>query len=359
MFLLLLRILLWVILIATVYFVVVKFIPKVFLAFLGTIIILAIISISFYNPNNILIIPAWEILSFPLKPLALALIFLILGIFKIKQDKIANTGKIFIGVSLIILLLSTSPIVAYELAKSMEIEGLGIKPIPPKCLTQQDTDVISNQDFLECFEFRVPPQQNASAIVLLGKDTTQPNLPYRTQIQLNNKGDRILYTAQLYKQQLQLGNNPLVIVSAAPRDNLTGDAQIRLETRDIEILLQELGVSPTQIVLDSNGFDVRSSAQETVKILTERGLNTQSILLVTSGINMRRANLTFSNIGLNIVPRPTDFYGFQSNAVPERKLRLQDFFPDAQALVTNTEVVDEFLATIYYFLRGWLSPPVL
>lgn len=355
MFLLLLRILLWLILLGMVYFIVAKFIPKVFLASLGTIIILTIIALAFYNPNNILVLPTWEFLSFPFKPIGIFFILMILAITKIKKDKIDKSAKILIGISLGLLLLSTSPILAYQLAKNMEMEGLGIKPIPAKCLNQNNNDIISDQDFIECFEYTLIPQDIASVIVLLGKNTTQPNLPYRTQIQLNKTGDRILYTAQLYKQQLQLGSNPFVIISASPRDDLTGSEESRLETIDIAILLQELGIPPEQIILDSKGFDVRKSAVETAKILKEKGLNTQTILLVTSGLNMSRANLTFTNLGLNIKPRPTDFYGFQSNAIPEKKLRIQDFFPSGEALVINTEIVEEFLATIYYFLRGWLQ----
>ena len=268
-------------------------------------------------------------------------------------------GKISIIAGLIILLISSMPILSYQLAKTMETEGLQIKTIPEQCLNQEDSEIISNENYEECLEYLLPSQEIVSAIILLGQNTTEPNLPYRTQIQLNKTGDRILYTAQLYQQQLALGSNPFVIISGTPRANLKGEAENRLETVDIGILLQDLGIPSSQIILESKGFDMRNSAVETAKILEEKELKRKPIFLITSGIYMRRANLTFTNMGLNIIQRPTDFYGFQSNATPGKKIIIKDLLPSASALVTTTEIVDEFFASIYYFLRGWLSPPVL
>jgi uncharacterized SAM-binding protein YcdF (DUF218 family) len=358
MFLSLLRVLLWVLLLALAYFVVAKFIPKVVLAFLGGILLVLIVGLSFYNPNNILVLPTWETISFPFKPVGLSLILFLLGITKIKKDHITKDGKIMIISGLVILFLSSTPILAYELAKNMEIEGAGIKPIPAQCLNQTDPDIIADQDFLDCYQYLLPSQDIAPAIVLLGKDTTQPNLPYHTRVELEKTGDRILYTAQLYKQQVDLGNFPIIIISAPPRGDFQGSEESLSESIDIAVLLQDLGVDPAQIVLEPKGYDLRTSAQETKRILTERNLQTQPILLVTSGISMRRATLTFRNLGLDIKPRPANLYGFQSTANSGKKLRVKDFLPSASALDTTTEVVEEFLATIYYFLRGWSSPSI-
>jgi len=358
MFLLLLKILLWLILLGTVYFVVAKFLPKFVLASIGTAIILVIIALAFYNPNNILVLPTFDLLFFPFKPIGISLILLILGITKIKKDKIEKIGKILIISSLIILLLSSMPILAYQLAKTMEKEGLGIKSPPAKCYNRENPEVLSPEDFADCFQYDFMTQDFAGLIVLLGRHTTEPNLPYRTQIQVNNAGDRILYTAELYKQQVQLGTNPLIVVSAAPREDFTGDQLNRSETNDLAILLQNLGVPLEQIILDYKGYNIRNSALELKNIIEDRGLNNQRILLVTSALNMRRAKLTFTNLGLNIIPRPTDFYGIESNGISGKKFTIKDFFPSAQALVITTEVTDEFFATLYYFLRGWLSPPI-
>jgi len=84
----------------------------------------------------------------------------------------------------------------------------------------------------------------------------------------------------------------------------------------------------------------------------------RKVLLVTSAIQMRRASLAFADVGIQVVPRATDFYTFQPTAGGKSRLRIDvaDFLPSAEALVTTTRVFDEYFGSFYYFLRGWLAP---
>jgi uncharacterized SAM-binding protein YcdF (DUF218 family) len=339
MYLLLTRVLLWIVVVVFIYYVLLQLIPRQYLAFLGALFLFAIIVLAFLNPNDTMVSTFWAILSFPLKPLGAALTLLLIGASKVK-----NSATLW--AAFFILLLSSLPILSYSLAQRAEQEAIQVE--------QRRREICEGV----CPEPLFPTASRAAAaIVVLGQGTTEANLPYRTQIQLTDTGDRILYAAQLYREQLALGRQPFVIVSAGPRPDLEGNNTS--EASDIASILTNLGVPRNQIILEPRGVDLRTSAVAVERILRERGLLNESMILVSSGINTRRATLTFSNLGLRVIPRPTDFYTFQEGATPSRRLEVESFLPNVQSLAITTQVVEEFLSSIYYFLRGWSSPVLL
>ena len=345
MFLLLTRVFLWLLVGFAIYYLLIKLIPNKFLTIFGGLAFIALIALAFLNPQDGFISTAWTILSIPLKPIGLTLLLLILGIAPIKLGADIKAPKpYFIWAAFIVLLLSSLPAFAYQMAQLAERDAIVVEQKRQEALQPRGNVTPTGQ-------------QRAEAIVLLGEGTTQANLPYRTQIQLTESGDRILYAAELYGRQRSLGNTPIVIVSAGPRRNLKGDEQTIDEARDISSLLQRFGVPAGQIVTDNGGGNLRSSALSVKKVLEDRGLAGQPIIVVSSGINIRRAQLSFEREGLNVLPRPTDFYTFESgDQTPKRRIILKDFLPSSQALITTTRVVEEYLSSLFYFLRGWLSP---
>ena len=147
----------------------------------------------------------------------------------------------------------------------------------------------------------------------------------------------------------------MVIVTAGPRPEWEGYVG---EGKDIETLLaNNMGVPRSSIVLDNNGSNIRTSAEEVRKILDGRGVG-RKVILVTSAIQMRRASLAFAIMGIQVIPRATDFYTYQPTAGGKSRLRLDagDFLPRAEALVTTTRVFEEYFGSFYYYLRGWQSP---
>ncbi|MCA1992116.1 MAG: YdcF family protein [Coleofasciculus sp. S288] len=322
MFLLLTQILLWVIITVVLYQLLLKVIPKAYLTVLGGLFLFALIVLAFFFPNDRLVSAAWRLLSFPLKPVGASIILLS---FALRQG--LEKSRNLISAALLILLVSSTPFLSNLLAQTTELGAVQAQPVQP-----------------------------AGAIVVLGRGTTQASLPPRPQVQLTDTGDRILYAAQLYRQQVSLGSRPLVIVSAGPREELQGT---RNEANDIATLLVQMGVPREQIVIDPQGVDLRSSAVRTRRTLVGRGLGNTRVIVVTSGINSRRAQLAFSDVGLNVVARPTDFVGIQRGATPRLRLRVESFIPSVESLVVTTRVWEEFLASIYYSLRGWLSPAML
>ncbi|MBE9125155.1 MULTISPECIES: YdcF family protein [unclassified Coleofasciculus] len=320
MFELLTQILLWLIIAVILYNLFKKVIPKEYFTLLGALLLFGLIVIAFFFPDNNVVSTLWNVMSFPLKPVGASIVLLSLALrngLKAKNQVVA---------ALLILLISSTPFFANLLAQGAEQQAF----TPQEAATQ-----------------------TASAIVVLGQGTTQPNLPPRTQIQLTDTGDRILYAAQLYRES---GNQPLVIASAGPRPNLEGSGAQVAEANDIRTLLVQLGVPQNQIVVEPKGTDLRTSAEAVEDILRNRGLADNRVFLVTSAFNSRRAQRTFAEVGLtNIVAKPTNFFRFQPGATPRLRIQIESFVPSVEALTVTTRIVEEFLSRLYYLLRGWLG----
>ncbi|MBD1809545.1 YdcF family protein [Microcoleus sp. FACHB-SPT15] len=343
MFLLLTQVLLWLLLTVILYQLLLKVIPRAYLTLIGGLFLFAIIVLAFFFPNDRLVSAAWNILAFPLKPVGASILLLIIAL---RQG--LGKSRNLVSAALLILLVSSTPILANQLAQRTELGA-----IQAEQRRQELCQGVCPAD--------VTPTGTApvGAIVVLGRGTTQANLPYRTQIQLTDTGDRILYAAQLYREQVAAGTRPLVIVSAGPRADLQGNQDQTTEANDIATLLTQLGVPREQIVVEPRGIDLRSSAIEVNNILRSRQLGNSRVLLVTSGLNSRRARLTFADVGINVISRPTDFVGFQAGATPRLRLRIESFLPTVEALTVTTRIVEEFLTSLYYYLRGWLAPVII
>ncbi|WP_204104070.1 MULTISPECIES: YdcF family protein [Spirulina sp. CCY15215] len=327
------------------YFLIAKIIPTQALAITGGAFLIGIILISYLKPTLTPVSTFWSILSFPLKPLGLSLLFFLLAVRKIdfkKGDAIKKPGHVFLTIGIIILLVSSNPYFAYQSAYTIEKYTVE---------TQQDLRDICVEN---CLATESLTQQIVGAIVLLGQNTTEPYIPYRTQIQFNRTGNRIFYTTQLYYQQRNLRNSPKIIICASQRNYLSGKPEQVNEAQDIAGILRRLGIPNNSIIQETRGLNLRMNAVEVEKILGQERLLEQPVFLVTSGIKMRRAVQTFRKEKIRVIPTPTDFYTFQKDATPKRRITVRDILPSVDALSITTDIVDEYLASIYYLLRGWL-----
>ncbi len=324
------------------YYLLAQAIPRQTLVYIGGGFLVAIILVSFFVPSYGPTAVLWRIFSLPLHPFGLAIVMLWLTVVRIKKDKIEKPGPTFIWIALITLLLASSPLTAYRLAETIEQEAVSIE------IQKQGICLV------DC-----PTEPDVSgAIVVLGAGTTEPSIPYRTQIQLTSQGDRLLYTATLYEQQRARGGNPRVIICAPPRSYLVGDEIQVSEAEDIARVLQRLGIPRDVMSLENRGVHLHMHAVNVRDILNQAGLGESFVILVTSGLRLRRAAQTFRQVGIRVIPRPSSFYTFQGGGTPQRRLTAMDFLPSIQALQITHDVIDEYFATIYYFLRGWLSPVV-
>ncbi|MHC0062385.1 hypothetical protein ACWATR_05575 [Nostoc sp. UIC 10890] len=168
MFLLLSRVLLWLLIGTIVYSLFQRFYPSgTFVGRLILVVILVIVALSFLNPNEPAVASLWRMISFPLKPLGASVLLMILAAQKIKGGGIEKPGGYFIGWSLTILLLASTPAVAYflyraPLAMTGETSVASAAPISGTlvALGQQTTAVnISDVtgDSILSYNLRVPP----------------------------------------------------------------------------------------------------------------------------------------------------------------------------------------------------------
>ncbi len=119
MFELLSRVLLWLLIGTVVFSLFQKFYPTGnFVGRLVVVVFLIILLLSFVNPNEPAISSLWRVVSFPHKPLGAAILLMTFAAQRIKSGAIDKPGGILVGWALTILLLSSTPAVAYFLIQS-------------------------------------------------------------------------------------------------------------------------------------------------------------------------------------------------------------------------------------------------
>ncbi len=330
-----------IIILAAIYFLVrfvlLSFIERKYLTWFGGIVLVLLMVLAFLEPTNRTVGLLWGILSFPLRPLGLVLILLGYAVRK-GYKQVAGPQ---IMAALLILLVCSLPVTAYLLTAQSEQK--------PLLETRGQQDVTA--------------ARGVQGIVVLGDGGSPTDPTYRIRSQINTGEDgisvgqrsRLLYASQLYASQQARGNEPLVIVSIGPKP-LEQDGIS--ETSSITELLTSNGVPQDRIRIDLEGVDPRTSAIVSQRLLaSDDAANRVPIMVVAPAINIRRVSSSFAKLNFEVIARPTDFYVFQLQG-GVRLAAASDLIPNAEALVITTRVVDEYLATVYYFLRGWLVDPL-
>lgn len=119
MFQLLSRVLLWMLIGVVAYSLFQKFYPAgTFVGRLLLGIVIFILAVAFLNPSEPAVASLWKFLSFPLKPLGASALMLLVAAQKIKGGGIEKPGGYLLGWALTILLLSSTPAIAYFLIRS-------------------------------------------------------------------------------------------------------------------------------------------------------------------------------------------------------------------------------------------------
>lgn len=119
-FVLLSRVLLWLLVGTILYSLFQRFFPTGnYVARLFLIILFVVVLLSFINPREPAVASLWSMVSFPLKPLGASILLMIFGAQKIKNGgAVEAPGGYLIGWALTILLLASTPAFAYFLERS-------------------------------------------------------------------------------------------------------------------------------------------------------------------------------------------------------------------------------------------------
>ena len=119
MFVLLSRVLLWLLIGTIIFSLFRRFYPSgTFLGRLLLILLLVVVGFALIAPGEPVIASLWEVVSFPLKPLGAAILLMIFAAQKMKDGAIGKPGGYFLGWALAILLLASTPAVAYFLIRA-------------------------------------------------------------------------------------------------------------------------------------------------------------------------------------------------------------------------------------------------
>ncbi len=376
-FLLLTQILLWILVGFIIWYFLQNVLKKEFLGLLVLLLFLAVIALSFFQggisePTSILAI-VWRLISFPLTPFGLGMILLmviLLGGVK------AIWARRLIMIGLILLAIGSVPLVSYWLAQELEMEAIEfIAPLRALDPGARPVIVLLGQNTT-----RLQLKPRREALPVEPPKIERPITPFQFDllsqlpIQLTEAGDRMVYAAQLYREESGRGTPPLIVVSAGSRsDRIKKEGENRediTEAQDIQTMLtRTFNIPENNILLDHRNGNIRSSAEEVKKLLEAQQINYgQQIILVGTALNMNRAVLTFQRVFDEscIGARPTDFFTVPTPTslkqvatgrdLIEREILITDVLPTVDAFWLSSKAFQEYLNALYYFLRGWIKP---
>ena len=237
-----------------------------------------------------------KILPFFVSPLGIILIFLIISLFSKK--------RFFVFLALLVLLVSSNPMVGNYLMKKLEYP---YQPIPISSIKENDAVIVlsgmlnqvGNKKY-STYEFEDPDRFFA------GIDLIK-----------QSKADKLIFTA---------GQLPW-------RDSELPEGYV-LKGKAIS-----LGV-PGEILVTEN---VKNTYEESIAV-TKMIPNDSSIILVTSAFHMHRSKYLFEKQGFKVMPFPVDFKS--SN----QKLTIISFLPKVEAFLKTSLYIRENIGRLYYKL---------
>lgn len=150
----------------------------------------------------------------------------------------------------------------------------------------------------------------------------------------------LLRGRQLYRQM----DEPWVIVSGG----IANAAVQRVREADLMAdALRKDGVRDDRLILERRSNTTHTQAIEVAAIARARGFTT--LILVTSPAHLRRALGVFRAQGVLAVAAPAEF-------TSERRIPLRVWLPTPGALDVARDAMYDYMAWVYYWSRGWLTP---
>jgi uncharacterized SAM-binding protein YcdF (DUF218 family) len=251
-----------------------------------------------------------KILPLFVMPISVVLILLVVAFLFFQRDR-KSTGGSLLLVAVIVLWMTSTPIVATTLYRDLEAR---YPPLPLAKLPVGD------------------------CLVLLG-GAVGPAMPPRVDIELNEAVDRVYKAAQVHRA----GRAKFVIVTAG---NQPWSESPWAEADLLRDLLMEWGVPKDAIFLEGSSRNTRENALYS-KIMIE-SMHCGTTLRVTSAAHMPRAVAAFQSVGVSVVAVSTDV-----QVVQQGTLSAVALLPSADALAMTSEAIREWIGMWMYRLQGW------
>jgi uncharacterized SAM-binding protein YcdF (DUF218 family) len=190
------------------------------------------------------------------------------------------------------------------------------------------------------------PAPNADAILVLSGGVLD-KVPPRRMIEVDGEGNRVIYAAQLYKQQ----KAGVVICTGGIA---TGGVAARPAAEVMAEFLAMLGVPKEAVVTEGGSSNTHEHARNLPALFQERKIS--HILLVTSAMHMPRALGVFRKQfpEIEFTPAPTDYHATQKQFPTPWYRELTALAPTPSHLLAFSDVMHEYLGIGYYKLRGWM-----
>jgi uncharacterized SAM-binding protein YcdF (DUF218 family) len=251
-----------------------------------------------------------------LYPLGIASLLLIITLIMMWQK--SRWSAVPVALALATVLLSSNAWTTNQIIKSLEWQNIPAGDLP-----------------------------TAEAIILLGGATRSQSYP-RPGVDLSERGDRVIYAAQLYKR----GKAPFIITSGG-RIGWRDDGAP--ESSDMaKVLTQDLGVPITAIIEEPNSLNTYENAVNVQKIMVDRQI--KKVLLVTSAFHMPRSLRIFRKLKMDVIPAPSDYLASQlALDEPHRTWEAATLsaIPDSERLEHFTTALKEYIGTWIYTVKGW------
>ncbi|EDX86492.1 conserved hypothetical protein [Synechococcus sp. PCC 7335] len=307
------------------------------------VLLFTLLATSFTLSDNGTIEGLWELFSFPLTPLGASLI--LIGISLGKGGSMRPQAG---ALALAILLFSSTPLSAGLLVNRSE-------------QSTRAADILGTRNLATAVAIVVFGDRNdINRAISPTSDMAASYAPAYTAL-----APRITYAADLYAEARRRGAAPMVMVTAG---SVAEDTNQRAIIRE---MLADNGIASRDILIRSTGLDVRGTAEavegflESQRLIARREQRLEPdairdvpwVVLVAPAIIMSRAELTFEQIGLRTIPRPTSFSTLSVDTDgPSDQIAnmLLNLIPSVDTLRLTSEYWDERLTYLYYFARGWL-----
>ncbi|MBI3755042.1 MAG: YdcF family protein [Deltaproteobacteria bacterium] len=179
-----------------------------------------------------------------------------------------------------------------------------------------------------------PSLMSKSLIIVLGGGATDLSWrginaqPSRTSVA------RLAYGITLYRQALDSD----LVISGGSGDPESPHISEANAMKDAAV---SLGISEKNIIVEGNSRNTIESVKALKSLVGER-----NTILVTSAFHMKRAAAMFKRIGIDVIPAPTDYRSEQ------KRLTFYSFIPHAGSLENSSTALYEYMALIWYKIRG-------
>ncbi len=162
-------------------------------------------------------------------------------------------------------------------------------------------------------------------------------------ISIRRQGDRLIQAVSLYK----MGKVDKLLISGD--SGFIGEHGLH-EAKQVKALLLRWGIPETDILTEETSVNTHQNAVNTCRLLQKSYPHLDRVLLVTSGIHMKRALACFKKEGLKCTPFATDLYVNQKGAY----FWDQYLFPNVSNFVSWNYLLKEMIGYVSYAMVGYI-----